>query len=204
MRPARTRISGRAILGGSVVQISDVALDPDYGGRTASRRGVQSLLGVPILRSGVPIGSIVIYRLDPGGFPDKQIALLETFAAQAVIAIENVRLFNETKEALEQQTVTEEILRVIASSPTDLQPVMEAVAENAGRVCGAMDSSIFRLEGEYLRLVARHGSLRRIRAIGDAPSQPWLLGWTRVGDRRTIHVEDILAAEAEFPETVSP
>ena len=78
-----------------------------------------------------------------------------------MIAIENVRLFNETKEALEQQTATAEILRVIASSPTDLQPVMEAVAENAARVCGATDSSIFRLEGERLRLVARHGSLRR-------------------------------------------
>ena len=89
-----------------------------------------------------------------------------------MIAIENVRLFNETKEALEQQTATAEILRVIASSPTDLQPVLEAVAENAARVCGATDSSIFRLEGEHLRLVARHGSLRRSLAIGDtAPGQ---------------------------------
>jgi two-component system, NtrC family, sensor kinase len=81
-----------------------------------------------------------------------------------VIAVENVRLFQELKarnrelsEALEQQTATADILRVISSSPTDLQPVMEAVAENAARVCGATDSSIFRLEGEHLRLVARHG-----------------------------------------------
>ena len=97
-----------------------------------------------------------------------------------------------------------EILRVIASSPTDLQPVMEAVAENAARVCGATDSSIFRLEGEHLRLVARHGTLRRPMTIGDTiPVSRGSLGGRVVGDRRTIHVEDILAAEAEFPETVS-
>ena len=93
---------------------------------------------------------------------------------------------------------------MIASSPTDLQPVMEAVAENAARVCGATDSSIFRLEGEHLRLVARHGSLRRALAIGDTiPVSRGTVGGRAVGDRRTIHVEDILAAEAEFPETVS-
>ena len=94
---------------------------------------------------------------------------------------------------------------MIASSPTDLQPVMEAVAENAARVCGATDSAIFRLEGEHLRLVARHGSLRR--ATGDrrhrSRSRRDTVGGRAVRDRRTIHVEDILAAEAEFPETVS-
>ena len=93
---------------------------------------------------------------------------------------------------------------MIASSPTDLQPVMEAVAENAARVCGATDSSIFRLEGEHLRLVARHGSLRRSMAIGDTiPVSRDTVGGRVVCDRRTIHVEDIMAAEAEFPETVS-
>ena len=107
----------------------------------------------------------------------------------------------ELTEALEQQTATGEILRVIASSPTDLQPVMEAVAENAARVCGATDSSIFRLEGEHLRLRGRHGSLRRSLAIGDtdARSARDIRGGRAVCDRRTIHVEDIMAAEAEFP-----
>ena len=95
-------------------------------------------------------------------------------------------------------------MRVIASSPTDLQPVMEAVAENAARVCGATDSSIFRLEGEHLRLVARHGSLPRPLAIGD--TLPVIRGYVAgraVCDRRTIHVADIRAAEAEFPQAVS-
>ncbi len=208
MRPTRTRISGRAILSGSVVQIADVALDPDYGSPQAARIGFRSLLAVPIVRSGAPIGAIVIYRPEAGPFPDKQVALLQTFADQAVIAIENVRLFNETKEALEQQTATAEILRVIASSPTDLQPVMEAIAENAARVCGAMDSGVFLLEGELgsavLRRVSRRGSLIRGVPVGESiPVNRDRVGGRVVFDRRTIHVEDIRAAEAEFPVTVS-
>ncbi len=114
------------------------------------------------------------------------------------------RLRSSLSEALEQQTATAEILRVISSSPTDLGPVMEAVAENAARVCGATDSSIFRLEGEHLRSVARYGSVPRRLAIGDTlPVSRGYVGGRAVGDRRTIHVEDILAAEAEFPEAVS-
>jgi GAF domain-containing protein len=110
----------------------------------------------------------------------------------------------ELTESLQQQTATSEILRVIASSPTDLQPVMEAVAENATRVCGATNSAIFRLEGEHLRVVALHGSLRRSLAIGDSiPLTRDTVGGRAVSDRRTIHVEDIWAAEAEFPVTVS-
>src|SRR5262249_9381112 len=130
---------------------------------------------------------------------------------QAVIAVENVRLFKELElrnaeltESLEQQTATSEILRVIASSPTDLQPVMDAVADNATRVCGATNSAIFRLEGERLRVVSLHGSLRGSLAIGDSvPLSRDTVGGRAVCDWRTIHVEDILAAEAEFPVTVS-
>jgi two-component system NtrC family sensor kinase len=102
-------------------------------------------------------------------------------------------------EALEQQTATSEILRVIARSPTDLQPVMETIAENAARVCGATDSSIYRLEGEYLRLVARQGSMRRPRTIGEAvPISRGIVSGRVVLDGRTIHVEDVMAAETEF------
>ena len=150
-------------------------------------------------------------------FSAKQIALLETFADQAVIAIENVRLFTELQEknralteahaqvteSLEQQTATAEILRVIASSPTDLQPVMEAVVENAARVCGAMDSAIFHLEGEHLRLVARHGPLRVSYAIGESVPVAGTVSARILRERRTIHVADIWAAEAEYPLTAS-
>ena len=92
-------------------------------------------------------------------FSDKQIKLLETFADQAVIAIENVRLFQELKESLEQQTATSEILGVIASSPTDIQPVLDVVAENAARLCDATDAVIHRIDGDKLRSVANYGPL---------------------------------------------
>src|SRR5215831_15522572 len=123
-RPSRTLGVGRAILDRDVVHIPDVELDPEYRvQRLAGTIGFRSGLFVPMLLQGTPIGAILVARAEPGPFPDRQIALLRTFADQAVMAIENVRLFKETKEALDQQTATADILRVISSSPTDVQPV---------------------------------------------------------------------------------
>src|SRR5215831_8218051 len=202
------------------MHVRDVNTDPDVPEMTrefARVIGFRSLLAVPMLREGRAIGVLTITRAT-GEFSPRHIELLKTFADQAVIAIENVRLFTELQEknravteahaqvteSLKQQTATSEILRVISSSPTDLQPVMEAVVENAARVCGATDSAIFRLEGEHLRLMALHGPLRRSMAIGEAiPVSLGTVGGRVVHDRRTIHVEDIMSAEAEFPESVS-
>src|SRR5262245_31173468 len=136
--PSRKSVAARAILEQSVVQIPDVYADPDYAlGELAAVCGYRSGIGIPILRDGVPIGSIAIARARIGLFPDRQIELLKTFADQAAIAIENVRLFNETKEALERQTATSEVLKVISSSPSALQPVFRAILENAIRICEA-------------------------------------------------------------------
>ena len=126
----------------------------------------RTVLAAPLLREGISIGAVVIRRQDVRLFTEKQIKLLETFADQAVIAIENVRLFKELEErnrqiteALEQQTATSEILRVIASSPTDIQPVLDTVAENAARLCEATDAVIIRVDGENLKQVAQFGAI---------------------------------------------
>src|SRR5215468_7108685 len=120
--PGRAGGTHRAILTGSVVHIPDIREDPEYELQALARANdFGCVLSVPMLRDGQPIGAITVGREAARPFPNEQIELLKTFADQAVIAIENVRLFNETKEALEQQTATAEILRVISSSPTDLQ-----------------------------------------------------------------------------------
>ena len=160
--------SGRAILDRQPVHIHDslAVLDEDYAevSRADERLGIRTLLAVPLLREGVSVGAIMIRRTEVRPFTDKQIALLKTFADQAVIAIENVRLFQELQErnrdlteALEQQTATSKILEVIASSPTDIQPVLNAIAESAARLCDAANATVGRFEGNLARPVASYG-----------------------------------------------
>ncbi len=123
------------------------------------RQRLRTFLTVPLRQQGELIGVLNARRAEVRPFTPAQIKLLETFADQAVIAIENVRLFQELKESLEQQTATSEILGVIASSPTDIQPVLDVVAENAARLCEATDAQIRLVEGDGHRLVASFGTL---------------------------------------------
>ena len=146
--PSRKSVAARAVLERSAVQIPDLEADPDYGlGAMAVVGGYRSAAAVPIMHQGLPIGSIAISRVQTGLLPDGQINLLETFADQAVIAIENARLLSELRESLEQQTATADVLKVISSSPGELESVFRAMLENATRVCGAKFGILFRYEG---------------------------------------------------------
>ena len=157
MRPSPSQISGRAILAKAVVRMEDALADPDYDQAFAHAGGWRRMLGVPMLRDGVPIGVIVAGWAETGPIPKAQEELLKTFADQAVIAIENVRLFNETKEALERQTATAEVLQVISESPTDVQPVFDIIAERAARLTGAESGIVFRYDGERIHLASSYG-----------------------------------------------
>src|SRR5262249_22240461 len=119
----------------------------------------RTILVAPLRQKQELVGLLNARRVDVRPFTPAQIKLLETFTDQAVIAIENVRLFNELKESLEQQTATSEILGVLASSPTDIQPVLETVAENAARLCEAKDAVIWRVDGDMLQRAAVCGSM---------------------------------------------
>src|SRR5262249_26234059 len=143
------------------VHIPDAQADSEYTYGARHVDPIRSTLAVPMLKGDGLLGVIGIYRLEVKPFTDNQITLVETFADQAVIAIENVRLFEaeqartrELSESLEQQTATSEILGVIAASPTNIQPVLQAVAESACRLCEAYDSVIHLCEGERLHLRA--------------------------------------------------
>jgi GAF domain-containing protein len=167
---------------------NDVQIENSSGSRTH--------LFVPLRQKGEFIGTLSARRIEVRPFTPAQIKLLETFADQAVIAIENVRLFNELKEALEQQTATSEILGVIASSPTDIQPVLDAVAESAARLCNADDAVIHRIDGDKLRSVANYGTLPTRRGEGQTSVDRQSIPGRTVIDRRTLHIHD-LAAEPE-------
>ena len=164
--PGRGSIVGRVIIERRTVQVADVLADPSYKMiEQAKMGGIRTVLGVPMLRQGTPIGVIILQRKAVKPFTDKQIELVTTFADQAVIAIENVRLFDEVQartrdltEALEQQTATSEVLRVISSSPGELEPVFQAMLANATRICEAKFGTLWLREGDAFRAVALHNA----------------------------------------------
>src|SRR5262249_30922457 len=168
--PGRTTATGRAILESRVVHIPDVLTDEEYNPPDGALKRAQKLgqyrtvLVVPMMREGTPLGTLTLWKTEVAPFTEAQIELVKTFADQAVIAIENVRLFDEVQartreltEALEQQTATSEVLQVISSSPGELGPVFNAMLENATRICQATVGNLFLREGDDFRAVAVHG-----------------------------------------------
>ncbi|HEX5529784.1 MAG TPA: GAF domain-containing protein, partial [Methylomirabilota bacterium] len=214
LEPARTvpvtrgSVAGRAVIDRQTIHIRNVdgAAVREFPDSLAWRLGRRTMLAEPLLRDEVPIGVILMRRMEPRPFSDRQLALLKAFAAQAVIAIENVRLYTEVQarnqslsEALQQQTATANILNVISASPTDLQPVLDAVVESAARFCGATDASLFRIDGDRLRGDAHHGPVHQPPDF-HLSLVPGSVGGRTVLERRTIHVADLQAETGEFPE----
>jgi GAF domain-containing protein/CheY-like chemotaxis protein len=160
------RVVGRILLEGKSVHVPDVLADQEYTFQEAQRKvGYRTMLGVPLLRGGMPIGIVVLMRCSVRPFTDKQIELATTFADQAVIAIENVRLFDEVQartrelsESLEQQTATSEVLQVISSSPGELQPVFDAMLANATRICEAKFGTLYLRDGDAFRAASLHNA----------------------------------------------
>jgi signal transduction histidine kinase len=158
IKPERGTGHGRALLEGTTVHIHDVLNDPEYTWAKAQELGnFRTMLAVPMLREGVPIGVLGLGRSEVRPFTQKQIELVSTFANQAAIAIDNVRLLNELRESLEQQTAAGDILRIVAGSPKDAQPVFESIARNAAHLCKAQFCHVFRYDGELIHYSAHHG-----------------------------------------------
>jgi GAF domain-containing protein len=196
----------RAIMDRTMVHVPDVEQDPErevWNAEVHRRAGFRSLLAVPMLRDGSPCGAISVAKREPGPFPDRYVTLLQTFANQAVIAIENVRLFQELharnqelSESLEQQTATGEILRVISSSPTDVQPVFDTIVESVVRLCDGVFTTAFRYDGELIHPVAYHRGLGLAalevheRMYPRPPSGDSVVA-RAILDRTVVHVRDV-------------
>jgi signal transduction histidine kinase len=204
--------AGRAARERGTIHVPDVAADTEVA-RWHLERGAKgkSILVVPLIRDGLAIGVITLAQMSVRPFTERQIELVKVFADQAVIAIENTRLFEEVQartreltESLEQQTATADVLKVISRSALDLRRALDALVESAARLCNAYDAVIFHVFGDGMRLVAHHGQIPLAGPLQQhtVPLVPGLIAARAIIDRRTIHVADALLADADgFPES---
>jgi GAF domain-containing protein len=221
LRTSPENLIGRMVATKMVVHVADLAVEQAYIDQRSPQYvaavelgGVRTFLAVPMLNENELIGAFILYREEVRPFADKQIALVTSFAAQAVIAIENTRLLNELRqrtadltEALEQQTATSEVLQVISSSPGDLEPVLDKMLENAVRICDAKFGDVYRWEGDVLRLLATHKTppalveeLRRFQYLRPSAVGP---GRRMAATKSVVHLAD-LAEQQGYIERTNP
>src|SRR5262249_49799737 len=190
-------LTGRTALARKMVHIPDVLADPEYTwSKSIELARFRTMLGIPLMREGFPIGVIALLRGTVRPFTDKEIELVTTFAAQAVIAIENTRLLNELRESLQQQTATAEVLKVISRSAFDLQPVLDALLESAAHLCDADKAFIFKRDGELYNLAANYGFSPELEEFArNNPMRPGrgsVTGRAAV-EKKSVHIPDVLA-----------
>jgi len=200
--PGRTTVSGRVLLEGRTLHFPDILADPDIDTSRVQAIGERTILGVPLLREGAPIGVLVIARHAKQPFTEKQIELAETFADQAVIAIENVRLFDEVQartrdlsESLQQQTATADVLKTISRSTFDLQTVLDTLVESAARLCQADIAGIHRLIGSTYQYAASYGMTPDLdefmRTVRFMPDRGTVTGRTAL-EGKVVQIADVL------------
>jgi len=195
---SRKTLIGRVALEKSLVHIPDLFKDPDYEWPANIEHNVHTIAAVPIFSGGDVVGAIGAARFNVEPFSPEELRLFETFADQAAIAIENVRLFNETKESLEQQTAISEVLRVISGTPSDVKPVLDAVADRATRLCEATATGIYVLEGSVMRRTAFNGP-PALQGTDTLPYSPDTITGRAVAEGKAIHVEDMEQARDLYP-----